>query len=203
MQDIEFKVFLKRLRHYFALGQQLLEAVNSFPKPVIARINGPALGLAFGLVFTADIRVASDTAYFKMPEVKEGLILLLSSPYIFKELGKLQAREYALTGRRITATEGQGVFLNATTSSIAQLDDKVNSYLSMLMDSAPEAMAKTKMLIDIIASGGDSEQSSRVMEINNNALEGMFLSDEAHYGVMSTFLHKKKPDWDAYLKAKL
>ncbi|KAI7848652.1 ClpP/crotonase-like domain-containing protein [Circinella umbellata] len=204
MQGIQFPDFVERMRHYFDLGQRLLEAVNTFPKPVIARINGPCLGLAFGLVFTSDIRVASDTTYFQLPEVKEGLILVLSSPYIFNELTKLQAKEYALTGRAITATEAEGVFLNAVTKP-SLLDEKTNYYLSMLMDSAPEAMTKTKMLIDMISSGGDIEQFSRIMEVTNDAVEGMFSSEEAIYGVHSVFMHKKKPDWNEYsnFKSKL
>ncbi|KAG2221570.1 hypothetical protein INT45_002584 [Circinella minor] len=201
MQGVQFPDFVERMRHYFDLGQRLLEAVNTFPKPVIARINGPCLGLAFGLVFTSDIRVASDTTYFKLPEVKEGLILVLSSPYIFTELTKLQAKEYALTGRAITATEAEGVFLNAVTKP-SLLDKKINYYLSMLMDSAPEAMTKTKMLIDMISSGGDFEQFSRIMEVTNDAAEGMFSSEEAIYGVHSVFMHKKKPDWNEYLNFK-
>ncbi|KAI9498620.1 ClpP/crotonase-like domain-containing protein [Zychaea mexicana] len=185
----------------FFKGRQVYDLLNTFPKPVIARINGPALGGGVGLIFTADIRVAVDNAYFALTEVKRGIIPAIISQFIVPELGKHKTREYMLTGRRVPASEGAGSFLTATVSSQDELDAKVKSYIEMLVDSAPDAMADIKKLIDMVGSGGDKDQHARVQKGVEDAYVKMMQSDEAAYGIMS-FLSKQKPDWNQFLKDK-
>ncbi|KAI9258963.1 ClpP/crotonase-like domain-containing protein [Phascolomyces articulosus] len=184
----------------FFKGRQVFNLLNTFPKPVIARINGPALGGGVGIVFTADIRVATDNSYFALTEVKRGIIPAIISQFIVPELGKHKTREFMLTGRRVPAAEGAGSFLTAVVSP-EELDAKVKSYIDMLVDSAPGAMADIKQLIDMVGSGGDKNHKERIQNGVEEAYVKMMQSDEAAYGIMS-FLSKQKPDWNQFLKDK-
>ncbi|KAI8146960.1 ClpP/crotonase-like domain-containing protein [Fennellomyces sp. T-0311] len=184
----------------FFKGRKVFDILNTFPKPVIARVNGPALGGGVGLVFTADIRVAVDSAYFALTEVKRGIIPAIISQFIVPELGKHKTREYMLTGRRVPAAEGNGSFLTAVVPP-QELDAKVKSYIDMLADSAPGASADIKQLIDMVGSGGDKDYTTRVQDGVEKAYVKMMQSDEAAYGIMS-FLSKQTPDWNQFLKDK-
>lgn len=185
----------------FQKGLRVFDSFYRFPKPVIARINGPALGGGVGLIFTTDIRVAVQDAYVALTEAKRGVIPAIISQYIVPELGKQRTREYMLTGRRVSATEGGAHFLSAVVPSTTELDIKVRAYVDMIVDSAPGAMASIKRLIDTVATGADQNQHARVQQEIQEAYLKMMQSDEAAYGIAS-FLSKKKPDWNAYLKDK-
>lgn len=183
----------------FEKGLQVFDALYRFPKPVIARVNGPALGGGVGLVFTTDIRIAVQDAYFALTEVKRGIIPAIISQYIVPEVGSQKAREYMLTGRRVPAQEALP-YLSAVVPADA-LDTRVKSYVDMLVESAPGAMADIKRLVDGAAHGADKEEHGRLQEFVQAAYLKMMQSDEAAYGIMS-FLNKQKPDWNVFLRDK-
>lgn len=183
----------------FDKGLKVFDAFYRFPKPTIARVNGPALGGGVGLVFTTDIRVAVQDAYFALTEVKRGIIPAIISQYIVPEIGSQRAREYMLTGRRVPAPEA-APFLSQVVPA-DQLNAKVQAYIDMLVESAPGAMADIKQLVDSIATGADAAHAQRTQDAVRSAYLKMMQSDEAAYGIMS-FLSKKKPDWNQFLKDK-
>lgn len=182
----------------FAKGVYVYELLYRFPNPVIARVNGLALGGHVGLVFTADIRVAHKDAYFALTEVKRGIIPAIISQYIVPELGSQRTREYMLTGRRVSVQEASS-FLSTVANSNEQLDEQVKAYTTMLLDSAPGAMADIKRLVDTVSSGGDHQRATRVREEVKKAYLNMMQTEEAAYGIMS-FVTKKKPDWSTFVK---
>ncbi|OAD75089.1 hypothetical protein PHYBLDRAFT_167409 [Phycomyces blakesleeanus NRRL 1555(-)] len=182
----------------FQAGLDVFDALYRFPKPLIARINGPCLGGGVGLVFVADIRIATNTAYFALTEVKRGIVPAIISQYLVPELGSLRAREYMLTGRQISTTEAH--FLSAVVPQ-DQLDTKVQAYCQMLISSAPQAMADIKQLIHTVASRANPTNDDNVRLEVNKVYTNMMQSDEAAYGIQA-FLNKQTPDWTAYLKKK-
>lgn len=182
----------------FVKGSQVFERFFRFPKPVIARINGPCLGGGVGLVFTTDIRIADQNAYFALTEVKRGIIPAIISQYIVPELGPQRTREYMLTGRRVNTVEAAS-FLSKVTTSVQELDEQVKAYSEMLLESAPGAMTDIKRLVDTISSGAEGERAPRVKEGVKAAYLKMMQSEEAAYGIMS-FVTKKKPDWSTFAK---
>ncbi|KAI9022712.1 enoyl-CoA hydratase [Phycomyces nitens] len=176
----------------------IFHALYTFPKPVIARINGPCLGGGVGLVFVADIRIAIDQAYFALTEVKRGLVPAIISQYLVPELGSLSAREYMLTGRRISTAEAR--FLSAVVP-LDDLDSKVQSYCTMLISSAPQASATIKQLIRTVTTSTDNDK----LRVHLGTIyANMIKSDEAQYGIQA-FINKRIPDWTLYSanKAKL
>lgn len=182
----------------FIKGIQVFETLYRFPKPVIARINGPCLGGGVGLVFTTDIRVADQNVYFALTEVKRGIIPAIISQYIVPELGIQRTREYMLTGRRVNSIEA-APFLSKVTATTQELDEQVKVYSDMLLESAPGAMTDIKRLVETISSGAESQRAQRVRDDVKKAYLKMMNSEEAAYGIMS-FITKKKPDWSNFIK---
>lgn len=182
----------------FAKGIQVFETLYRFPKPVIARINGPCLGGGVGLVFTTDIRVADQDVYFALTEVKRGIIPAIISQYIVPELGIQRTREYMLTGRKVNTVEA-APFLSKVTQTPEELDAQVKVYSDMLLESAPGAMSDIKRLVETISTGAESERAQRIREDVKKAYLKMMQSEEAAFGIMS-FITKKKPDWSNFTK---
>ncbi|RCI05221.1 hypothetical protein CU098_012584 [Rhizopus stolonifer] len=187
------------IKRSFDQGIQVFEYFYRFPKPIIARINGPCLGGGMGLVFTSDIRVAHQDAYFALTEVKRGIIPAIISQYIVPELGPQKAREYMLTGRKVSMKEALP-YLSTIATDMNQLDQQVSMYTGMLLSSAPNAMTNIKQLVDTIQKGADLKRPGRVRDSVQEAYINMMQSEEAAYGIKA-FVSKKKADWSAFINS--
>lgn len=183
----------------FAKGLLVFDAFYRFPKPVIAKINGPCYGGGVGLVFTTDIRVAVNDAFFSLTEVKRGIIPAIISQYIVPEIGVQRSKEYMLTGRKVTVQEAD--FISKKVNDHQELEKEVQSYVDSLVDSAPGAMSNIKRLVDGVYHGASQ---GRINDIRNHVRDAyleMMQSDESVFGI-SAFLSKEKPDWNQFLKDK-
>ena len=85
------------------LVRECFYAVTDCAKPVIAAVNGPAIGAGFVLTLACDIMIASDNAYFSMPEINVGLAG--GARFLMEHVGRSRARSLYFTGRRISAAE--------------------------------------------------------------------------------------------------
>ena len=83
--------------------RRMLDAIDTCPAPVIALVQGHALGGGAGLVATADIAIAHERAVFAFSEVKLGIIPAVISPYALRKIGESAARRYFVTGERFDA----------------------------------------------------------------------------------------------------
>ncbi|MFI5011586.1 MAG: enoyl-CoA hydratase/isomerase family protein [Hyphomicrobiales bacterium] len=105
--DVKERVSLVRepgdyIRHN-RLTREFFYAVSDCQKPVIAAVNGPAIGAGFALVLACDIMLACDDAYFVMPEIDVGLAG--GARFLMQHFGKSAARTMYFTGRRLSAAE--------------------------------------------------------------------------------------------------
>src|SRR6059036_1917588 len=91
---------------------RMLEAIDSCPAPVVARVRGFALGGGSGLVACADVALASEDAVFGFSEVKLGIIPAVISPFVLPKIGAT-ARRYFLTGERFDAETARRIGLIA------------------------------------------------------------------------------------------
>ncbi|KAH8548573.1 ClpP/crotonase-like domain-containing protein [Umbelopsis sp. PMI_123] len=180
-------------------GMELFDYIYRFPKPVIARINGPALGGGVGFVFACNIRIATKSSYIALTEVKRGLIPAMISQYIVPEVGQFKANEYMLTGRRVYAQECLQQNCFSVVVEEDQLDQAVQRYVDMFEESAPGAMRDIKELVRVVGGKGTSDIKSQQDHIKK-AFVKMMNSPEAAYGIMS-FTQKKKPDWNDFIKS--
>ncbi|KAJ3353235.1 hypothetical protein HDU83_007063 [Entophlyctis luteolus] len=190
----------------FDSGLALFSRIARFPKPTIAKVNGPALGGGVGLLFCTDIRVADETAYVQLAEVRRGLIPAIISLFIVPQLGPSLSRQYFLTGEKVPVATLARQGIVAASVPTDQLASKVSEFVALLAAGGPGAQATIKQLIDCVsgataatASAADGADDVRKREHVRKVFEGMMTSEEAAYG-MQAFLTKQTPDWVAFTK---
>src|SRR4051794_37666583 len=83
--------------------RQMFEAIDGCPAPVVARVQGHALGGGAGLVAVSDIAIASRDTAFASSEVKLGIVPAVISPFALAKVGGANARRYFVTGERFDA----------------------------------------------------------------------------------------------------
>ena len=168
----------------------LFEAAWTLPKPLIARVNGPALGGGVGLVACCDLAVAVDTARFGFTEVKLGLIPAVIAQYAVPKIGVSQARALFVSGERFTAERAFEIGLIHAVTGQDDLDATVSALASRMLSSAPEAIAAAKGVIDAVWTL--ERESARQFVIH--AIAGARTSPEGKEGLRA-FLEKRKPAW--------
>ncbi|KAJ3043271.1 EnoyL-CoA hydratase, partial [Rhizoclosmatium hyalinum] len=145
----------------------------------VARINGPALGGGVGLVFATDFRIAIDSSFIQLAEVKRGLIPAIISLYIVPQLGPSLSRAFFLTGEKVPIQRlHQAGIIYSIATSPTHLDESVSSLAALLIEGGPSAQSTIKQLIRVV-SGSESEDS-KVRHVKS-VFEGMMKSKEAAY----------------------
>ena len=115
----------------------LLDAIDSCPAPIVARVQGHALGGGCGLVACCDIVVAEPDANFAFSEVKLGIVPAVISPFALAKIGSGAARRYFVTGERFTAEVALRIGLVHEVA--ADLDAAVDRVVSELLSAGPSA----------------------------------------------------------------
>jgi methylglutaconyl-CoA hydratase len=124
---------------------RMLETINSCPAPVVARVQGFALGGGSGVVACADIVVAGPDAVFGFTEVRLGIIPAVISPFVLDRIGSGAARRYFLTGERFDAETALRIGL---VHELAEdLDGAVDRVVDDLLTGGPEAVRAAKKLV--------------------------------------------------------
>lgn len=177
----------------FSESMQLAEVFNMIytcPKPVIGRINGAAIGGGTGFVAVCDISIASTSAIFSFSEVKIGVVPACISPYVIKRVGEGQAREFFLTGERLTAEQACRAGLVNRVAEPESLDDEVDAMVKQILSSGPEALTCCKDLLAAVSEQGMQDAKVHTAKVIANLRR----SDEGQEG-MDAFLNKRKPEW--------
>jgi methylglutaconyl-CoA hydratase len=162
--------------------RMMLETIDSCPAPVLARVQGHALGGGCGLVACADIVIAAPDVKFAFSEVKLGIIPAVISPYALAKIGPGAARRYFLTGERFDAATALRIGL---VHEVAEdLDGAVEQVLTELRSAGPEAARHAKKLVLERPDGLGTER--RIAQRRT--------SDEGQEGLRA-FLEKRDPSW--------
>src|ERR1051325_1987410 len=122
--------------------RRMLEAIDGCPAPVVARIQGHALGGGAGLVAAADIAIADPGTVFAFSEVKLGIIPAVISPFALAKIGAGAARRYFLTGERFDAATALRIGLVHEVA--ADLDTAVEKIVAELLTGGPRAVRAAK-----------------------------------------------------------
>jgi methylglutaconyl-CoA hydratase len=160
----------------------MLEAIDRCPAPVVARIQGHAIGGGAGLVACCDIAVADARAVFAFSEVKLGIIPAVISPFALAKIGPSWARRYFVTGERFDAATALRIGLVHEVT--ADLDKAVDRILAELASAGPRAARHAKKLVLDRPDG--PETARRIAERRT--------SDEGQEGLRA-FLQRCSPDW--------
>jgi len=195
-QDLsEIKSMLGADVNYYEIRQGLLntqkltrEMVN-MPKPIIAAINGYAVGVGSEIAVASDIRIASDKARFEFAEVKVGLFETNGVTYFLPRLvGLGRAKELMLTGRRIDAQEAFQIGLVSKVVKNEMLMDETFKLAEGIAETAPVSGALIKQCLN--KSGEISLEDTMVYE--TDAVMACIQTSDAREGAVA-FLENRKP----------
>jgi methylglutaconyl-CoA hydratase len=168
----------------------LLAAIWEFPKPVLARIAGPARAGGLGLIAAADIAVCTREATFAFSEVRLGVIPAVISATVLPRLAPRAAAELYLTGEVFDGVRAAQVGLVTAAVPAADLDATVSRYRQALVLGGPLALAGTKQLLRRTP---DESIRADLAELATRSA-GYFRSDEGREGV-AAFREKRAASW--------
>jgi enoyl-CoA hydratase/carnithine racemase len=136
-----------RAREFITRLHRMCAALRDLPVPVIARINGYALGAGLEVAAACDLRVAAANAVFGMPEVKVGIPSVIEAALLPRLIGWGRTRELLLLGERIDAETALRWGLVERVVPPSGLDAAVEVYLASLLKAGPRAVRLQKKLI--------------------------------------------------------
>ena len=168
----------------------LFESINSFPCPVVARVNGTAMGGGAGLISVCDIVIAAESARLAFSEVKLGIAPAVISPYVVRKIGETHARVLFVTGERFSAARGRDIGLVHTVVPLEELDVVVEKTLRELLSSGPQALRACKALALNVGHMEHDTARRYTAEI----IAKLRVSDEGQEGLLA-FLEKRKARW--------
>ncbi|MBY0446617.1 MAG: enoyl-CoA hydratase/isomerase family protein [Burkholderiales bacterium] len=171
---------------------RLMQTLERLSVPTIARIQGPAFGGGVGLIACCDLAVASSDAWFRINEVRLGLIPAVIGPYIISKIGISAARRYMLTAERFDShTALQLGLIHEVKEDAAAIDQQVQSWINELLQNSPHALTAAKRLITSVVhrpidDAMISDTAHRIAHIRTH--------EEAREGV-AAYLGKRPPSW--------
>ena len=178
-------------KEFSKLGHTLASAIENSPKPVIAAVNGFALGGGCEIALACHIRIASDNAVFGQPEVKLGLIPGWGGTQRLPRIvGKGIAAELIITGRNIDAEDAYRIGL---VSQVVPLDSLIHSakkIAHLILKNGPNAIASS--LDQVNLSAGSSLEEGLEREVQ--AFADLFETDETREG-LKAFVEKRPPEF--------
>jgi enoyl-CoA hydratase len=171
--------------------KRIVHGLLDCPKPVIARVNGDAMGFGASIALLCDVVIAVESARFADPHVKVGLSAGDGGALIWPQLiGYAKAKHYLMTGEPIGAVEAERIGLITFAKPAAELDAFVEKYAERLARGAQTAIRYTKITTNI----GLRNLLTSVFEAGV-AYEGLCKHTADYREGVSAFLEKRRPDF--------
>ena len=167
-------------------------AVYTCEKPVIAVVHGAAMGGANGLLAACDVVFCDENTKFAFSEVKLGIAPATISLYVMKRIGERGARDLMVSGRRFDGLEAEKYGLVNKAMPGEELENHLDTYISGLMSSGPDAMKACKQLIYNIS---NKMQFEDAIDYTARLIAELRASKEGQEG-MASFLEKRKAGWN-------
>jgi methylglutaconyl-CoA hydratase len=168
--------------------QRLFSVIPTLSKPVIARVVGPAMAGACGLVAACDFAYCSEDAKFGSPEIKIGLFPLFILPALVSRLGERHALDLSLTGRTIDADEASRMGLVNRVTSTDEIDGLVEQLVKSFTALESATVRRGKHAFHKISSVGLTEG----LELARGLRPAFMCSDELRRGIEKFFANKKE-----------
>lgn len=170
---------------------EMLQALNTLPKPLIGALQGNAFGGGVGLASVCDVAIGVDTLKMGLTETKLGLIPATIGPYVIARMGEAKARRVFMSARLFGANEAVGLGLLAKAVPADALWDAVEDETRPYLSCAPRAVASAKALARDLGPRIDDS----VIDHTIQALVARWETEEAREGI-SAFFDKRKPEWN-------
>ena len=167
---------------------RLLKRLSSYPKPVVARVNGHCMAGGMGLMLACDIVIASDKALFGTPEVNVGLFPMMIGALIYRNVLRKKAMEMILLGDRFNAAEALSMGLVTRVVADDRLDVEMETVLQSLAGKSPIGMKIGKEAFYAMA---DMPFEAAVDFLAGKIAE-VAATEDAREGIMA-FLEKRPP----------
>src|SRR5215468_4406975 len=178
-----------RARHFGALGQRVMDVISALPVPVVAAVNGFALGGGCELALACDFIYASENAKFGLPEVSLGVLPGFGGTQrLSRLLGRARAKELIFTGDIIDAAKAKQIGLVLDVVPLGNLLGHARAALERIAKKGPLAVRRAKEAID---RGADLELSDG-LTIERELFSDLFASADRREG-MKAFLEKRPP----------
>ena len=127
---------------------QFLHAIKDCPKPLIAAVNGPAIGVGLTLTLHCDLVYCAEAATFSAPFVKLGLVPEAASSLLLPEaIGMAAAMDVFMTGRTLTSDEALRMGLVSRVFSDGEFAERTRELAMVVANAAPNAMRHSKALV--------------------------------------------------------
>ena len=169
----------------------IFRALNQISKPVVAVVDGPALGGGCELVAACDIVICSERARFGQPEIKLGVFPPVAAIILSRIIGEKKAREMILLGEILEADEALRLGLVNQVVPSRDLSQQAEAVLAKLRELSSASLQFTRSALDL---GSNGEFESALTEVENLYLNELMKTEDASEGVRS-FMEKRKPEW--------
>lgn len=167
---------------------QIYLAFETLPQPIIAAVNGPAMGAGCVCAYSCDLRIASHSAAFGMPEIKLGWPPGYGVAQLTALVGKARALELCLTGKPITARQALDWGLVNELTSGYMLLKRARQIAEQLLELPPEALRQTKRIVH----ADEGQQPKVAHRLDTEAYVRCFETPDAKEGIVA-FKEKRKP----------
>ncbi len=176
-------------RDFSRSGQQLMRTIETLGKPVIAMINGFALGGGMELAMACHLRIAAENAKLGQPEINLGLIPGFGGTQrLLRLAGRGAALELCLTGAPISAERAYALGVVQAVVAADQLQTHTEQLAQQLANAAPQAL---RGILDAIVIGGEADLNTG-LDYETQTFGLIFSTDDMQEGT-SAFLEKRKP----------
>src|SRR3989475_9089711 len=169
---------------------KMFRRIWSFPKPLIAAVNGAAYAGGCGIATLCDFTLAVPEAKFGYTEVKIGFLPAIVSVFLTRQIGEKRSPHLLLTGRIIEAEEAKAYGLVSEIVPAERLMERAHELANLLIAASPSSLTRSKhLLVSSAAAGVDHDLERAILE---NAR--IRCTPDFQEGVAS-FLEKRKPAW--------
>ena len=169
----------------------MIEAIDTCPVPVIARVHGAALGGGMGLCAVADLVIAESGTRFGFTETRLGILPAVIAPFVVAKIGETHARALFPGGRRFDAVRAQRIGLvHELAEGDEALDSAVETAVADILRSGPTAVRAAKSVVREVRGLGHGSAKWHTARV----IARQRVSEEAREG-FDAFAHKRRPFW--------
>ena len=169
---------------------EMFRALDGLAMPLVARVQGAALGGGAGLVAVADIAVASTDAVIGFTEVRVGIIPSVVSPYVVRRIGPGRATTLFVSGIRLDAKRAGELGVVDDVVAPAELDARVEFYVDAILAGGPIAVNAAKRIVREVAGRPIAE----VRDLTIERIAALRVGNEGQEG-MRAFLERRRARW--------
>lgn len=169
---------------------EVLTEIVSMDIPTIAAVSGPALAGGMGMILACDILIASENAFFMLPEPMRGITAAMVTPLLIHRIGAGPASYLLLSGERLPAARAKTMNLCHDVVVAEEFESRIKSLIGAILTGSRSALAMTKEHVTSCLGSDLVEQIKMSVGVSAQARE----TADAREG-LAAFLEKRKPNW--------